>query len=141
MISHKQENRLVKIGGKSVVVRDIKSGKNPFMSLLGEALGGALVGIARAGIRQAIKCIVCTFIGEAVGSAIGAVVGGVIGESIKRATTSAHPVHLTTGAKLLSGEEECDFILPRRLPLVWQRLYHSRNYRTGGTRLRLGLTI
>lgn len=130
-ISHKQENRLVKIGGKSVVVRDIKSGKNPFMSLLGEVIGGTLVGIARTGIRQAIKCIVCTFLGEAVGSAIGAVAGGVIGESIKRATSSAHPVHLTTGAKLLSGEEECDFILPGRLPLVWQRLYHSRNYRTG----------
>jgi len=40
-----------------------------------------------------------------------------------------HPVHFSTGAKLLAGDEECDFILPGRIPLTWQRIYNSRNHR------------
>lgn len=51
-----------------------------------------------------------------------------IGESVRALW---NPVHAATGAKVLSGEEDCDFELPARFPLIWQRIYNSRNPHEG----------
>ncbi|NIF23329.1 DUF6531 domain-containing protein, partial [Candidatus Pantoea multigeneris] len=37
------------------------------------------------------------------------------------------PVDIITGQKFLSGDDELDFVLPARLPLTWQRTWHSAN--------------
>ncbi|GKT01697.1 PAAR/RHS domain-containing protein [Acidovorax sp. SUPP3434] len=43
-----------------------------------------------------------------------------------------NPVHIATGAKLLSGGNDLDFVLPGVLPIVWQRTYNSLDLRTQG---------
>ncbi|WP_204265854.1 DUF6531 domain-containing protein, partial [Klebsiella pneumoniae] len=47
-----------------------------------------------------------------------------------------HPVHAATGAKVLNGEDDTDFIIDGVYPLVWSRIYQSRN--TGENRLGRG---
>lgn len=42
----------------------------------------------------------------------------------------ANPVHIATGAKLLAGDEDLDFALPGRLPIVFQRVYNSLDVRS-----------
>ncbi|MDU4289664.1 RHS repeat-associated core domain-containing protein [Mixta calida] len=37
----------------------------------------------------------------------------------------ARPVDIVSGQKFLSGDDELDFILPSRLPVVWQRYWRS----------------
>ena len=44
----------------------------------------------------------------------------------------ANPIHVATGAKLLAGDEDLDFVLPGRLPIVFQRVYNSLNARSHG---------
>lgn len=44
-------------------------------------------------------------------------------------TTSAHPVDVATGQKLLTHD---DFTLPGRMPIRWNRRYRSADQRTGG---------
>ncbi len=44
---------------------------------------------------------------------------------------TGEPVHATTGAKILQDESDLDFVLPSRLPLVWQRNYNSLDLREG----------
>jgi RHS repeat-associated protein len=44
----------------------------------------------------------------------------------------SNPVHIATGAKLLAGEEDLDFVLPGALPVVWQRVYNSLDPRPAG---------
>ena len=39
----------------------------------------------------------------------------------------ARPVDMVSGQKFLSGDDELDFILPSRLPVVWQRYWRSGN--------------
>lgn len=43
-------------------------------------------------------------------------------------TTSAHPVDVATGQKLLTHD---DFVLPGRVPIRWNRRYRSADQRTG----------
>mgnify|MGYP006189607165 CR=1 FL=1 len=45
---------------------------------------------------------------------------------------SPNPVHAATGAKVLGGETELDFVLPGILPIDWQRFYNSRDERRDG---------
>ncbi|CAN7169742.1 RHS repeat-associated core domain-containing protein [Acidovorax sp. LjRoot194] len=42
----------------------------------------------------------------------------------------ANPVHIATGAKLLAGDEDLDFVLPGGLPVVFQRVYNSLDLRS-----------
>ncbi|WP_341265386.1 hypothetical protein WKC53_14810 [Morganella morganii] len=44
-IDHTQESRVVRIGGNKEVVRDIISGRNPFCTFVGEAVGAVLGGL------------------------------------------------------------------------------------------------
>ncbi|MGE9553172.1 RHS repeat-associated core domain-containing protein [Erwinia amylovora] len=39
----------------------------------------------------------------------------------------ARPVDIVSGQKFLSGDDELDFVLPSRLPVRWQRWWHSGN--------------
>lgn len=41
----------------------------------------------------------------------------------------ANPVHVATGAKVLDGGLDTDFVLPGALPIVWRRTYNSRDER------------
>ncbi|WP_163497315.1 hypothetical protein, partial [Escherichia coli] len=51
-IDDNQEKGIVRIGGNSVVVRDIMSGRNPFAEMFGEILGGLFVGGLRTLMRK-----------------------------------------------------------------------------------------
>ncbi|WP_414147499.1 RHS repeat-associated core domain-containing protein [Erwinia sp. BNK-24-b] len=127
------ENPRVRIGGDSIVVRDIRSGKNMLAYLVGTILSG---GIGKEGVklleqlfsriaaRRALRQIACTVVfetGEAVAS----------GAIASAAMQSAHPVNYATGAKILADRDDLDFVLEDRIPLYWQRIYHSRNLTTG----------
>ena len=130
------ENPRVRIGGGSIVVRDIRSGKNFSAYVLGSILGGL-------GSRQVIKSLynlvrsrrplrllresVCPLVVGAADSVATEVVG-MIGI---QAVQTQHPVNIATGAKVLAGQEDLDFSLTDRIPLHWQRVYHSRNRATG----------
>ncbi|WP_261643476.1 RHS repeat-associated core domain-containing protein [Erwinia mallotivora] len=126
------ENPRVNIGGDSVVVRDIRSGKNALAYFVGGLVGGLLGGgaakqgaklveqlFSRIASRRALKQIACS-LGSVVGSEVA---GGIAAEAVQ----SVFPVHYATGAKFLAGEEDLDFVLEDRIPLYWQRVYHSRN--------------
>ncbi|MBO0223112.1 hypothetical protein J0689_27915, partial [Vibrio parahaemolyticus] len=73
---------IVRIGGNSVVVRDIMSGRNPFAEMFGEILGGLFVGGLRtlmrkggmAAIKQCLNKVGCTLVSEIVGTAVGSMV-------------------------------------------------------------------
>ncbi|MBK0124833.1 RHS repeat protein [Pantoea sp. S61] len=119
------ENPRVRIGGDTITVRDIHSGKNIWAYMAGNLIGGALVGIlpelyrfgfSRLLLRNLAKDIVCP-------------IGGNI--AMEAAVQTLHPVNIATGAKILAREEDLDFVLPDRMPLYWQRIYHSRNLTTG----------
>ncbi|MCX8964238.1 type IV secretion protein Rhs [Erwinia psidii] len=130
------DNPRVNIGGDAIVVRDIRSGKNALAYFVGGLVGGLLGGGAakqgaklveqlftRIASRRALKQIACS-LGAAVGSEVA---GGIAAAAVQ----SAFPVHYATGAKFLAGEEELDFVLEDRIPLHWQRIYHSRNLTCG----------
>lgn len=64
-------------------------------------------------------------------------VGSMVVASVTQAFNSVrHPVHAATGAKVLNGEDDTDFIIDGVYPLVWSRIYQSRN--TGENRLGRG---
>ncbi|MFN7152116.1 MAG: RHS repeat-associated core domain-containing protein [Acidovorax sp.] len=69
-------------------------------------------------VLQNIKCLVQ--VGQA-GMTLNAI-----------ADIVANPVHIATGAKLLAGDEDLDFVLPGRLPVVFQRVYNSLDVRSQG---------
>lgn len=102
------------IGGGSVVVRPIKSGKMPGLEFIYMAAS-----LLRGNPKQILKKLPCMLAMGAVGMAVDRV-----GDAINAVF---NPVHAATGAKTLFGEEDQDFILPARYPLVWQRIYNSRN--------------
>ena len=133
------ENPRVRIGGGSIVVRDIRSGKNAMMYMLGGLMGSGL----REGMRllqniyQEIKFVrmlrkaICPL--GAAGAQAAATEGAVeaAGLIASKAVQTTHPVNIATGAKILAGQEDLDFSLADRIPLHWQRVYHSRNTATG----------
>ncbi|WP_059245536.1 RHS repeat-associated core domain-containing protein [Escherichia albertii] len=108
----------VVIGGESVVVRPIKSGKLPGLEIMYMA-ASLLMGKSQK-MLKALPCMLAMAGGGMIASRMG---------EASRATF--FPVHAATGAKVLSGEEDIDFTLPARFPLVWQRIYNSRNPHEG----------
>ncbi|XTZ38653.1 RHS repeat-associated core domain-containing protein [Salmonella enterica] len=126
------DNPRVRIGGETITVRDIHSGKNMLAYLAGNILGGAFVGalpqLLRMGysrllLRALTKDIVCP-IGATIASEVAA-------QAVVKGAQTAWPVNIATGAKILAQEDDLDFVLPDRMPLYWQRIYHSRNLATG----------
>ncbi|WP_279026616.1 RHS repeat-associated core domain-containing protein [Gibbsiella quercinecans] len=132
-------NPRVRIGGDSIVVRDIRSGKNALAYFIGALVGSlgrdglklAQSLFSRVVRRQAMKEIACTLAAAAAAELAANAIGASAARALTVATMTALPVHIPTGAKILAGEEDLDFTLADRLPLNWQRLYHSRNRSTG----------
>ncbi len=109
----------VSIGGAAVVVRPINSGKVPGLELL---LVAASLLLTRNPSKM-FKKLPCMLM----------MMGASMATSKLAAATHAAfmPVHAATGAKVLAGEEDLDFVLPARFPLQWRRVYNSRNTATG----------
>jgi RHS repeat-associated protein len=102
------------IGGGSVVVREIKSGKTP-----GLALAMMLLPLLRGRPGEVVKNMPCMVAGALGGMGADMLVNAVF--------SSSNPVHAATGVKVLNDENDLDFILPGRFPLRWQRNYNSRS--------------
>ena len=112
----------VTIGGGSVVVREIRSGKTPGVGLAVTALL-----MLKGGKGKFFSKLPCMLIGGAASMAVSSAMGAMA----NAAMGSSNPVHAATGAKVLGGDEELDFVLPGILPIDWQRFYNSRDERTG----------
>ncbi len=113
----------VTIGGGTVVVQEIRSGKTPGVGLAIEAL--MMLKGAKGKTLSNLPCMLLSGVGSyAVSQAIGAMTNAAMG--------SMNPVHAATGAKVLGGEAELDFVLPGVLPIDWQRFYNSRDERRNG---------
>ncbi|NMZ92525.1 type IV secretion protein Rhs [Pseudomonas panacis] len=112
----------VTIGGGSVVVREIRSGKTPGIGLAVTALL-----MLKGGKGKFFSKLPCMLIGGATSMAVSSAMGAMA----NAAMGSSNPVHAATGAKVLSGDDELDFVLPGILPIDWQRFYNSRDERSG----------
>ncbi|MGF6491029.1 RHS repeat-associated core domain-containing protein [Pseudomonas frederiksbergensis] len=113
----------VTIGGGSVVVREIRSGKTPGVGLAVTALL-----MLKGGKGKFFSKLPCMLIGGATSMAVSSAMGAMA----NAAMGSSNPVHAATGAKVLGGDEELDFVLPGILPMDWQRFYNSRDERRDG---------
>jgi len=106
------------IGGRARVVRQIRSGTTPW--LLPAAM---LLPLMRGRPGAVLKNLPCMLYRAGGGMAADLL--------INAAFASPDPVHAASGAKVLNGDDDLDFVLPGRLPLRWQRCYNSRS-RTAG---------
>jgi RHS repeat-associated protein len=106
------------IGGETLTVRDIKSGKTP-----GLALAMIAMSLIRGRPGTILKNMPCAIASAGAGMLTDMAISAVFG--------SSNPVHASTGVKVLNDENEQDFALPGRFPLVWQRSYNSLTTRTG----------
>jgi RHS repeat-associated protein len=113
----------VRIGGGKVVVREIRSGKTPGVGLAITAL--MMLKGSKGKFLSNLPCMLLSGVNAfVVSSAMGALTNAIAG--------SPNPVHAATGAKVLGGVEELDFVLPGILPIEWQRFYSSRDERSDG---------
>ncbi|SDQ79443.1 RHS repeat-associated core domain-containing protein [Pseudomonas grimontii] len=113
----------VTIGGGTVVVQEIRSGKTPGVGLAIEAL--MMLKGAKGKTLSNLPCMLLGGVSSyAVSQAIGAMTNAALG--------SPNPVHAATGAKVLGDSNEMDFALPGLLPIDWQRFYNSRDERRDG---------
>lgn len=113
----------VRIGGKSVVVQPIRSGKTP-----GIGLALSVLMALRGNPRKLLSNLPCL----AMGMINGFVVDQVAGAATRAITGSPNPVHAAIGAKVLTGPEDLDCVLPGLLPIEWQRFYCNRDERRDG---------
>ncbi|MCE0460047.1 RHS repeat-associated core domain-containing protein [Pseudomonas uvaldensis] len=113
----------VTIGGGSVVVREIRSGKTPGVGLAVTALL-----MLKGGKGKFFSKLPCMLAGAAASMAVSSAMGA----AANAAMGSSNPVHAATGAKVLGGDQELDFVLPGILPIDWQRFYNSRDERGDG---------
>lgn len=112
----------VTIGGGSVVVREIRSGKTP-----GVGLAVTVLLMLKGGKGKFFSKLPCMLVGGAVSMAVSSAMGA----AANAAMGSSNPVHAATGAKVLGGDDDLDFVLPGLLPIDWQRVYNSRDERQG----------
>ncbi|NVZ77917.1 RHS domain-containing protein, partial [Pseudomonas gingeri] len=113
----------VTIGGGSVVVREIRSGKTPGIGLAITVL--MMLKGGKGNFRANLPCMLLAGVNSFVTSqVIGAVTQAIAG--------SPNPVHAATGAKVLGADEELDFVLPGVLSIDWQRFYNSCDERRDG---------
>ncbi|MGO4799420.1 RHS repeat-associated core domain-containing protein [Pseudomonas sp. W22_MBD1_FP4] len=110
----------VTIGGGSVVVREIRSGKTP-----GVGLAVTVLLMLKGGKGKFFSKLPCMLAGAAASMAVSSAMGA----AANAAMGSSNPVHAATGAKVLGGDDELDFVLPGLLPIDWQRFYNSRDER------------
>ena len=106
------------IGGETLTVRDIKSGKLP-----GLAVAMIALSLIRGRPGKILKNMPCALASAGGGMLADMAVNAIFG--------SPHPVHAATGVKVLNDEQELDFSLPGRFPLRLQRSYNSLTSRAG----------
>lgn len=111
----------VRIGGKSVIIRPIHSGKSQLIRI-----AGTLISLARLNPRSLLKNLPCLLIQTAVTSGAAYTTQALI----RGANATSNPVNAATGAKILGNEDDLDFSLTGILPIEWQRFYNSRDLRT-----------
>ncbi|WP_144353386.1 DUF6531 domain-containing protein, partial [Snodgrassella alvi] len=111
----------VRIGGKPIVVREIKSGKHPI---------NLIITVATAILRPGKLCTKIVCFGKDFFT--GVALSYLTAQGTRAASTVflGNPVHLPTGAKILKDQEELDFTIPAHFPIEWQRFYNSRDERT-----------
>ncbi|MBF8778187.1 RHS domain-containing protein [Pseudomonas fulva] len=113
----------VRIGGESVVVREIRSGKTPGIGL---AITALMLLRGRGGkFSSRFGCMLIGGVTNLVSSQVSAALTAAI-------VGSPHPVHAATGAKVLNGPQDLDFEVPALIPLRWQRYYNSHGEREDG---------
>ncbi|NIL17667.1 RHS repeat-associated core domain-containing protein [Pseudomonas sp. AN3A02] len=117
----------VRIGGGTIVVQEIRSGKTP-----GVGLAIAVVMALRGNVKCFWTKLPCLVGGLVVGGAISYATSKVTSALKSAMNGSPNPVHSATGAKVLGGDEELDFVLPGLLPIDWQRFYSSLDTRQDG---------
>ncbi|MCU5771725.1 DUF6531 domain-containing protein [Erwiniaceae bacterium BAC15a-03b] len=106
------------IGGETLRVRDIKSGKMAGLSVAMIALS-----LIRGRPGKIIKNMPC---------ALAMAGGGMLADmAVNAVFATLNPVHAATGVKVLNDGNELDFSLPGRFPLRWQRSYNSLTSRSG----------
>ena len=106
------------IGGETLTVRNIKSGK-----MAGLAMTMIALSLIRGRPCKMLKNMPC---------ALASAGGGMLADmAVNAVFASSHPVHAATGVKVLNDENELDFSLPGRFPLRWQRSYNSLTTREG----------
>lgn len=106
------------IGGDTLTVRDIKSGKLPGLSVAMIALS-----LIRGRPGKMLKNMPCAIVAAGGGMLADMAVNALFG--------SPNPVHAATGVKVLNDENELDFSLAGRFPLRFQRSYNSLTTRVG----------
>ncbi|WP_025130784.1 RHS repeat-associated core domain-containing protein [Pseudomonas sp. PH1b] len=113
----------VTIGGGSVVVREIRSGKTP-----GVGLAVSVLMMLKGGKGKFLSNLPCMLM-----AGVNSFVVGQATNALTRAIAgSPNPVHAATGAKVLGDDEDLDFVLPGLLPIDWQRFYNSHDLRRDG---------
>ncbi|WP_241492883.1 PAAR domain-containing protein, partial [Pseudomonas endophytica] len=100
----------VRIGGEPLTVRDIRNGKSKLAQFTG-IVAGMLIS-RRIKLRPRPKSSPKPSRG----------IPGCKGS----------PVFVSTGSKILGGQEDLDFTLPGLIPIVWSRGYDSNDLRTDG---------
>lgn len=117
----------VRIGGETIVVQEIRSGKTPGVGLAITAL---------MMLRGNVKCfwskLPCLFGSVVVGAGVSYGTSKITSALKSAMNGSPNPVHSATGAKILGDEDELDFVLPGLFPIDWQRFYSSLDARTDG---------
>ncbi|WP_164450292.1 hypothetical protein, partial [Pseudomonas viridiflava] len=91
------------IGGSPVVVREIRSGKTPGVGLAVTALL-----MLRGGGSRFFSKLPCMVVGGLVSWGTSQVTNAISSAVVG----SPNPVHSSTGAKILDGEDDLDFVLP-----------------------------
>ncbi|OAJ49363.1 RHS repeat-associated core domain-containing protein [Pseudomonas marginalis] len=117
----------VRIGGETVVVQEIRSGKTPGVGLAITALL-----MLRGNVRCFWSKLPCLFGSVLVGAAVSYGTSKITSALKSAINGSPNPVHSPTGAKILGDSEELDFVLPGLLPIDWQRFYSSLDTRQDG---------
>ncbi|MDK1250854.1 RHS repeat-associated core domain-containing protein [Cronobacter sakazakii] len=106
------------IGGETLTVRNIKSGKTA-----GLAVAMIALSLIRGRPGNILKNMPCALVSAGAGMLTDMAINAVF--------ASSHPVHAATGVKVLNDNNELDFSLPGRFPLRWQRSYNSLTTREG----------
>ena len=117
----------VRIGGETIVVQEIRSGKTP-----GVGLAIAVVMALRGNVKCFWTKLPCLAGSLLVGGAVSYATSKVTSALKSAINGSPNPVHSATGAKILGDEQELDFVLPGLLPIDWQRFYSSLDTRQDG---------
>ncbi|WP_312385105.1 DUF6531 domain-containing protein [Atlantibacter subterraneus] len=143
VIAHTQTGAQVRIGGRSLVVKEIHTGKNMLAYYAGLVTGGLLVSagkglLCRTMSKELAGQLPCLLGGSILSNTLGILGGGMLSTSLSSLTSgqeasslTARPVHIASGEKVLAGDDEQDFVCDGLIPVVWQRVYSSHNRNDG----------